>query len=617
MKVICRKEALETGGIDYLQGLSASKLDTDAGIVTLSDGRVLRYEKLLLAPGARPRKLTCPGAELALDFRTHADAEAIFSGVAAGRRVAIIGGGLIGMELASVLRGKDVAVSVIEAAPKPLGRAVPARFAEKLYARHAAEGVRFHLDRGVVAINDDGITLTDGTMVPADLVVSAIGVLPEIALAETAGLATGNGILTDPCLRTNAPNVFAAGDCAAVAQPGGGYIRYESWRNARMQAETAARNMAGAAETFTTIPWFWSDQYDLGLQVAGLPRPAHQSVLRFLASGEVEFYLDDGRLVAAAGLGIGNSVAKDIKLAEMLIAAGISPYPAALADPGLNLKSLLEERAGRVMQKLLIFQSLWAMERRHTDGYERSLDENIAMISEAAFDGVSAHYTNRRDVVRLNETIQGTELKIEGVCFPRCIEDLRLPLELGAEFPVSHINLQPDIRPRRIEDCLPLLDGWMQLAEDAGIPVFIETHRDRMTTDLFFTLDLLDQRPELPLLADLSHFLVGREFVFPVDEENHALMQRIMRNAWAFHGRVASREQVQIEISYPHHRPWVELFLEWWEYGFRDWRNRAASDAELIFTCELGPKPYAITGSGWQRHDRPMGRGSVASADCA
>jgi 3-phenylpropionate/trans-cinnamate dioxygenase ferredoxin reductase subunit len=342
MKLICAKEALEAAGIDYLQGLSASKLDADAGIVTLGDGRVSRYEKLLLATGARPRRLTCLGANLALDFRTHADAEAIFSNVAGGRSVAIIGGGLIGMELASVLRAKDVAVSVIEAAPKPLGRAVPTRFAEKLHARHAAEGVRFHLDQGVVAISDDGVTLTDGSMVPADLVVSAIGVLPEIALAEAAGLATSNGILTDTCLRTSAQNVFAAGDCTAVAQPGGGHIRFESWRNARTQAETAARNMAGAAESFTAIPWFWSDQYDLGLQVAGLPQPAHQSVVRSVAGGELEFYLDEGRLVAVAGLGIGNSLAKDIKLAEMLIAAGTNPDPVALADPGLNLKTLLK-----------------------------------------------------------------------------------------------------------------------------------------------------------------------------------------------------------------------------------------------------------------------------------
>ncbi|QSY93013.1 sugar phosphate isomerase/epimerase [Rhizobium bangladeshense] len=248
-----------------------------------------------------------------------------------------------------------------------------------------------------------------------------------------------------------------------------------------------------------------------------------------------------------------------------------------------------------MMQKLLIFQSLWAMERRNTDGVELRLDDNIAAISEAGFDGISAHYTGHGDVIRLNQAIQGTGLKIEAVCFPRCVEDLRLPLELAAAFPVSHINLQPDIRPRRIDDCLPLLDGWMRLAEDAGIPVFIETHRDRMTTDLFFTLDLLERRPGLPL-ADLSHFLVGREFAFPVDEENHAFIRRILQNAHAFHGRVASCEQVQIEISFPHHRPWLDLFLQWWDYGFRHWRSRAAEDAELVFTCELGPKPYAITG---------------------
>lgn len=249
-----------------------------------------------------------------------------------------------------------------------------------------------------------------------------------------------------------------------------------------------------------------------------------------------------------------------------------------------------------MMQKLNVFQSLWAMERRHTDGFERSLDENIAMIAQAGFDGISAHYTSRKDVGILNQTIERTDLKIEGVCFPKTVDDLILPLELAVEYPVSHINLQPDIRLRRVEDCLPLLDGWMRLADNAGIPVFIETHRDRMTTDLFFTLDLLDQRPDLPLLADLSHFLVGREFSFPVEEENHALIRRVLINARSFHGRIGSREQVQVELSFPHHRPWVDLFLGWWEEGFRIWRSSAKGNADLVFTCELGPKPYAIIG---------------------
>jgi 3-phenylpropionate/trans-cinnamate dioxygenase ferredoxin reductase component len=119
-------------------------------------------------------------------------------------------------------------------------------------------------------------------------------------------------------------------------------VRFESWRNARTQAEVAALNMAGGKEAFSAIPWFWTDQYDLGLQVAGLPHPDHQSVTRQLDGGELEFYLDGGRLVAAAGLGFGNGLAKDIKLSEMLIAAGVSPDPGALADASVNLKALLK-----------------------------------------------------------------------------------------------------------------------------------------------------------------------------------------------------------------------------------------------------------------------------------
>ncbi len=291
--------------------------------------------------GARPRKLTCPGAELALDFRTHGDAEAIFSNAEPGRTVAIIGGGLIGMELAAVLRGKDIAVSIVEAATRPLGRAVPARFAEALCTRHVDEGVRFFLGQGVAAINHDAVVLADDTEVPADMVVSAIGVMPEIELAKAAGITTGNGILTDAFLRTSVSNIFAAGDCAAVLQPGGRHIRFESWRNARSQAEIAAQNMVGAENAFATSPWFWSDQYDLGLQVTGSPEAGHQTVVRPLADGEMEFYLDSGRLVAAAGLGIGNGIAKDIKLAEILIGTGVSPNPLELADPSVNLKTLL------------------------------------------------------------------------------------------------------------------------------------------------------------------------------------------------------------------------------------------------------------------------------------
>ncbi|SCB07042.1 sugar phosphate isomerase/epimerase family protein [Rhizobium multihospitium] len=248
------------------------------------------------------------------------------------------------------------------------------------------------------------------------------------------------------------------------------------------------------------------------------------------------------------------------------------------------------------MQNLLIFQSLWSMERRSARHPELSLEKSIDKIAAAGFDGISAHWSDRNVVSRIAGLLKQHGLQAEGQCFPKTIDDLKPVLEIAAEHSVHHICLQPDVRPRRLEDCIPLLEGWQRLAEEAGIDVWIETHRDRMTTDLFFTLDLLDRLPDLRLLGDISHFLVGREFAWPVSDENHALIHRILDSSWAFHGRVASREQVQIEISFPHHRPWVDLFLGWWEYGFKSWRKRADKDATLAFTCELGPKPYAITG---------------------
>jgi hypothetical protein len=249
-----------------------------------------------------------------------------------------------------------------------------------------------------------------------------------------------------------------------------------------------------------------------------------------------------------------------------------------------------------VSQRLEIYQSMWAMERRHTDGYERSLEENIAMIAQAGFDGVSAGYATRDQVRHLTALLAPHGLHVEAQCFPRTVDDLQPVLELATEFGVHHIDLQPDVRPRRMDECLTLIDSWTRLAEQVDFPVYIETHRDRMTTDLYFTLDLLDARPDLKLLGDISHYLVGREFAWPVSDENHAAMQRILDHSWAFHGRVASREQVQIEISFEPHRMWVDLFLDWWRYGFESWRRRAGPDDSLTFTCELGPKPYAIIG---------------------
>jgi len=268
------------------------------------------------------------------------------------------------------------------------------------------------------------------------------------------------------------------------------------------------------------------------------------------------------------------------------------------------------------MQKLLVLQSMWGMERRHTDGHERALEENIAMIESAGFDGISAHCTERKAAQRLSALIRPRGFAYEGQCFPKTVDDLKPVLDIATEVGVSHLDLQPDARPRRLEECLPLVEGWRRLAEQVDFPVYIETHRDRMTTDLYFTLDLLDRAPDLKLLADLSHYLVGREFAWPVSQDNHALIHRILDNSWAFHGRVASREQVQIELSFAHHKMWVDLFRDWWTYGFQSWRRRAGPDDALSFTCELGPKPYAITGpDGNDTTDR--WRESIALMDIA
>jgi hypothetical protein len=218
------------------------------------------------------------------------------------------------------------------------------------------------------------------------------------------------------------------------------------------------------------------------------------------------------------------------------------------------------------------------------------------MILSSGFDGASTGYSDRETVRRISSFLKPHGLVMEGQCFPKTVDDLIPILDTATEFGIHHLDIQADVRPRRLQECIPLLEGWRRLSEQVDFPVYLETHRDRMTTDLYFTLDLLDCFPDLRLVGDLSHFMVGREFALPISAENHAFMHRILNSSWAFHGRVASREQVQIEISFPAHRHWVDLFLGWWRYGFESWKRRAGSDDTLGFVCELGPQPYAIIG---------------------
>jgi hypothetical protein len=258
---------------------------------------------------------------------------------------------------------------------------------------------------------------------------------------------------------------------------------------------------------------------------------------------------------------------------------------------------------------LLIMQSMWAMEKLPWKGQEWSLEEKVNRIADAGFDGAAVEFDDPPTAKRTTELLRERGLRWSVECYPKTVEELKPVLEdahrLGIEG-VTHINLQPNVKPARVLECIPYILGWLELARGLPVPVLFETHRDRMTTDLLFTLQLIEAVPDMRLTADLSHAVVGREFRWPVSEEDHALVVPILERAWAFHGRVASREQVQIQISWPHHRQWLDLFLGWWEQGFRSWRRRAPAGAELTFTTELGPPDwYAISGpDGDEMSDR-------------
>ena len=251
------------------------------------------------------------------------------------------------------------------------------------------------------------------------------------------------------------------------------------------------------------------------------------------------------------------------------------------------------------MQTLAVYQSLWAMELRRPDGTERSVEESFEMVAAAGFDGMAIDFgVTDMDAARKTKPLfEKHRLGCLLVAFPRTIEALRPVLEMAKEFDAPFVNVIGQVMPISVEGMIPVIRSWIAMAEAVGVPVQFETHRNCITNDLFTTLQLIDAIPEMVLAADLSHFVVDREFVYPISEENHELIRRILRRSDSFQGRVASREQVQIQIGFPQHRKWLDLFLLWWEEGFRMWRKRSPGDATLNFLCELGPREYAITGA--------------------
>ena len=341
---IASSETFLERSIALIDGVSATRFDRKAQVVTLADGRTVPYDRLLLATGARPRRLGCPGGENALVFRTIEDAQAMFARAGGAGRVVIVGAGLIGLELAAVLAQRGLTVTVLEAGPRPLGRNVPRPFAKRLAERHRGHGVTILCDVTVSACANDGVTLSDGRFLGADIIIAAIGVEPAIELARAEGLATENGICVGASLATEDPAIFAAGDCAAVRMPNGVHQRFETWQNAQVQGDVAGRNLAGGHEAFTGPVSFWSDQYDLGLHCVGDTSSTPAAVRALGEEAEVLYFLDTcGRLVGAAGLGPHNAAAKDIRLAQRLIGMGAGCTPAELADPAINLKRLLRQ----------------------------------------------------------------------------------------------------------------------------------------------------------------------------------------------------------------------------------------------------------------------------------
>lgn len=338
------EETIASLNATWISGARAVAIDRAAKIISLADGRIVPYGKLLICTGAKPRQLAA--APRALLLRDFADALALRNAFTPGASVAIIGGGFIGLELASSAAKRGCKVTVIEAQARILLRGVPEEIAKVVAQRHGEAGVEIIASARIERIDIDAVYLDGGRRIAAQVLIAGIGAAPEIRLAEQAGLAIDNGIICDDHMRSSDPNIYAAGDCCNFPHPvfGGKRMRLEAWRSAQDQAGVAAENMAGGNKRFEAVPWFWSDQYDLSLQIAGVPEGATNTITRPLKDGA--FILchlrDDGTLVGASGIGRGNTIGRDIRLLEMLIGRQAKPDEAALMDQNTQLKALLK-----------------------------------------------------------------------------------------------------------------------------------------------------------------------------------------------------------------------------------------------------------------------------------
>lgn len=320
---------------------AATAIDRARQVVVTARGEYA-YDQLALTLGATPRRLPgamgghLPGVHV---IRNLADIAAVKPALVAAARLVVVGGGYIGLEAAAVARKLGLEVTLVEAAPRILGRVAAPETADMIRDLHRSHGVRIIEGTGIERLTGtaavDGVVLTDGRHLPADLVICGIGVTPETTLAAAAGLAIDNGIATDAQGRSSDPRIWAAGDCASFPGPDG-RLRLESVGNAIDMAETVAANMLGAAQDYQPRPWFWSDQFDAKLQIAGLNAGHDRVVSRPGAHGGSVWYFRAGRLIAVDAL----NDARAYMIGKRLIEAGASPSPAAILEAP-DLKALL------------------------------------------------------------------------------------------------------------------------------------------------------------------------------------------------------------------------------------------------------------------------------------
>jgi 3-phenylpropionate/trans-cinnamate dioxygenase ferredoxin reductase subunit len=336
--------------IDLRLGVTATAIDRAAHEVVLADGSRTGYTKLLLTTGSSPRRLQIPGAGLdgVLYLRSAGDSDRIKSLLAGAGQIVVVGAGWIGLEITAAAREAGVAVTVLEAAELPLLRVLGPEVASVFAALHAEHGVDLRFGAQITEITGsdgraDGVRLSDGSHVPADAVIVGIGITPNVELAAAAGLDVSNGIKVDAQLRSSDPDIYAAGDVANAFHPLlGKHIRVEHWANALNQPQAAARAMAGQQVSFDRVPYFFTDQYDLGMEYSGYVEPGEYDDVVFRGDVDrrefVAFWLDNHSRVLA---GMNVNVWDVTDAIQALVRAGQPVDKAALADPGTSLESLL------------------------------------------------------------------------------------------------------------------------------------------------------------------------------------------------------------------------------------------------------------------------------------